>query len=196
MAETTGEVVRQRNREVPFPKEINEKRGELEDYFASLVGKEVDDLYHYDDLPKTFTSVGMDQYATWLSDLTITDPEHRERAAFVYLREEPLKFIYLPNPAIGTKQNVTPVHTRNPQKFVPLTRAHSQPDTTSFSPIDWGRIIANEGIWYEENDFFSEVVGTPKQNFLLLRTADTTAWNSLAFITLFAIILFLSNNKN
>lgn len=174
MAESTGEVVRQRNREVPFPTEINAKRGELEDYFASLVGKEVDDIYHYDDLPQTFSSIGMDQYSAWLADLTAADPEHRERAAFVYLREYPLKFIYLPNPAIGTEQNSEPVLTHNPQTFVPLTRAHSHLDTTCFSPQDLGRVIAEEGTWYEENDFFSEIVGTPKQNFLLLKTADTT----------------------
>ncbi len=173
MTEPSGEVVRQRNREAPFPNEINTDRGDLENYFVHLSEDDEEELIYYDDLPDSFSSVGMDQYPTWLAMLTEADPQHRERASFVYLREDPIEFIYPQNPEIGTESEAIPIKTKKPKIFFPLTRVHSHPDTTCFSPQDLRRVLSLRGIWFEENEFVSEIVGTPRQNFLLLRTEET-----------------------
>lgn len=171
MAESTGEVVRQRNREAPFPSEINRSRGELEEYFADL-GGEREELLHYDELPDTFTSVGLDQYPAWFAKLTEKDPAHNERAAYLFLRD-PIEIIYPTNPEIGTEKSSLAVKTKKPKVFFPIARVHSHPDTTCFSPQDFRRAMGRTGIYFEENEFISEIVGTPKNNFLLLRTEET-----------------------
>lgn len=164
--------MRAENRLVPFPEgEIKNGNGELERYFLSLFDK---DLFDYNNLPPTISSVGMDQYATWLSNLTQEDPEHRERAAFIYLRRDTEQFIYPPNPSLGTQARSIPVFTLNPGKFIPAVRVHSHPDSTCFSPQDLKRGMIDDGIWSRSNEFVAELVGTTRFNYLLLRTSQTT----------------------
>lgn len=151
---------------VPFPREqIFSGEGSLELYFGDLV-MPGGSFFAYNRLPDEFSSIGVEHYVNWLTQLTDKDPQHRERGAWLHIMENE-RIIYPSNPTIGRMgEMVNAIFSKNPHRFFPLTRTHSHPDGSCFSPQDLKRALASPR-------FVAEALGTQKRNYLLLRTDHT-----------------------
>ncbi len=156
------------NKIVPFPIGIKTAEpGSLEYYFNVLPRR--DNFYAYDELPDIISSNSVDQYLTWLADLTKVDSNHRERGTFIILRNPEGKLIYPVNPVIGEERTVdpSPHMSEKPKIFAPLMRTHSHPSQGTFSRQDLLRAIGSK-------DFIAEGLGTQGRNFILFRTDQST----------------------
>lgn len=161
------EIIRVRNREVPFPKEAVYTIGPFERDILNTInsGK-------WYNCPPQLRLGGMEDYLNWLNDLTQADhPYHLERGARIILdiRRPWTRLVYQTNPVISTEndlgQSGMVPGLRRPDRFISAILAHSHPIPLPFSPGDLVETIRSINI--------GAALSTSKENYLLVRTPQT-----------------------
>lgn len=157
-------IERLRNREVPFPHERVQQLGVFEKDLLSFM--RTGNRYDFYRMPSVLHVAGIEAYFNWLGALTYEDPQKAERATAVHIdgRNKWPRIVYPTNPNVGDSESTTLVYSLKPDRFLPAVLVHTHPSGITFSPQD----LSGFG-----KSFIAYAVVTPRENHLLIRTAQT-----------------------
>jgi len=145
------------------------------------------DLPRFQDLPFEFESSGIDQYLTWLGELSENDENNREFGAYIHVSLDK-GLIFPSNPTKGrniqvpgeVKPFVVPVASQKQEEYYSAVTAHSHIFEGCFSFRDLEVIF--RGTRYKKATVISllETISTPLANYVLIKTKQTNPPNSTA----------------
>src|SRR5579872_1447236 len=133
----------------------------------------------YNDLPDQLQLGGLEEFANSLSEATQSDPDRQERGGWAHIQSDRPTLLFPYNPTIGTTKYdserelimflVNP-HSINTEKTKPAVFVHSHPISRTFSIEDAFNFFRDDN----DVDPIASIVSTPKYNFLLLRSSETS----------------------